>query len=91
MRGNVTVGACWVSKLKAQVKLSASVFNLEIKTCLAITSGPDLHNFVEAAEEECLLCVAEGGVHGLGMGKVYEMIVFISKWRPWQSLEPTAE
>ena len=58
--------ACWMSELKAQVQLSNTILDLQVKACLTRASGPDLHDFMKAAKEECLLGVAEGGgVHVL--------------------------
>ena len=58
--------ACWMSQLKAQVQMSSTILDLKVKAAMTSASGPDFHNFVKTAKEECLLGVAEGGgVHVL--------------------------
>ena len=47
-----------MAKLKTKLEVCCTV---QVKRGLTRSSGPNLHNFTEASEEECLLSKAEGG------------------------------
>ena len=56
------VGVSWMAKLEAQVQFCKSIVYCQVEGCLAISSGPDINNFSEAAEKESLLRTAKVGV-----------------------------
>ena len=60
MGGKVWVS--WMAKLEAQVQFSNSIPDYQVEGCLAMSSGPDIHNFSQATKKESLLCVTEVGV-----------------------------
>ena len=56
-----------MTKLKTKLKFCLPITYFQVKAGLARASGPDLHDLTQAAEEERLLCVVEGGVHVLSL------------------------
>ena len=57
----ITVRLRRMAKLKTKLEVCYTVMYVQVKGGLARSSGPNLHNFMEAAEEECLLSEVEGG------------------------------
>ena len=64
-----------MTKLKTKLKFCLPITYFQVKAGLARASGPDLHDLTQAAEEERLLCVVEGGVHVLSLSNQ-------AKWQP---------
>ena len=72
-----------MAKLETKLEVCCAVIDVQVKRGLAGSSGPNLHYFMETAEEECLLSEVEGEVVHLGLfccqGSVSHGDIFISK------------
>ena len=48
-----------MAKLETKLEVCCATIYVKVKRGLAGSSGPNLHNFMETAEEECLLSEVE--------------------------------
>ena len=48
-----------MTKLETKLEVCCAVIYVQVKGGLAGSSGPNLHNFMETADEECLLSEVE--------------------------------
>ena len=49
------VGISWMAKSKPKLKICKAIYNAEAEGGLTKASGPDIDNFLQAAEEEGFL------------------------------------